>query len=158
MLETRRSYIILNRWQCWRQRNDEIYKDTWIIFQNILNVFCEFKTLKFWWMVAERDMQKFFWHSSMTYKQLKVSVTSAQIVSLLTLINWKREFYHTTSCMNFLKLPFAIVKSLLVPCFTFCHFPPVNMEGGRFLCSLDVSILRLAFSVSSHFQGRDHAN
>ena len=44
MLETRRSYIILNRWQCWRQRNDKIYKDTWIIFQNRLNVFCEFKT------------------------------------------------------------------------------------------------------------------
>ena len=56
MLETRRSYIILNRWQCWRQRNDKIYKDTWIIFQNRLNVFCEFKTLKFWWMVAERTM------------------------------------------------------------------------------------------------------
>ena len=94
----------------------------------------------------------------MTYKQLKVSVTSAQIVSLLTLINQKREFYHTSSCMNFLKLPFTTLKSLLIACFTFCHFPPVNMEVGRFLCSLDVSILRLAFSVSSYFQGRDHAN
>ena len=56
-----------------------------------------------------------------------MSVTSAQIVSLLTLINWKRELYHTSSCMNFLKLPFTTLKSLLTPCFPFSP----SKHGGR---------------------------